>query len=120
MKSKAYFVQLSILIGLISGCTTLTAAKTENTDGGYFKNNNPRSIAQIMNDSNISGRINTAFYADPLINPFLINVDTYDGTVTLGGTVSSPTVVQRAVQIAQNTKGVKAVVPEFVIQPPVS
>lgn len=105
---------------LLHGCaaTSLVAAGGSGFLGGYFVSRDSRSVAQIVNDTNISGRINTAYYADPLINPVMINVDTYNGIVTLGGIVSSPVIAERAVQIAQHTKGVKVVVPELAVKPP--
>ena len=57
----------------------------------------------------IAGRVMQRFEADPALNPFEIEVDTYLGLVILHGTVDSPALVERAKEIARHTAGVKAV-----------
>lgn len=112
-------IQSIALISLISIvlCSCGTTYSNANFSGSY-QSTSPvkRSFAEIINDTDISQRINTAYFADPLINPFTINVDTYQRIVTLGGIVSSPKIAEHATQIARLTPGVLAVNSQFIIQ----
>jgi hyperosmotically inducible protein len=53
--------------------------------------------------------VKTAVLAEPGLKSLQINVDTKDAVVTLSGTVDSPELKSRAVQIAQGVQGVKSV-----------
>ena len=53
---------------------------------------------------------------DDTIDAIKIDVDTTNGVVTLNGSVDSPELRDRAVQLARETEGVVSVVDRLVIQ----
>ncbi|MFQ5352856.1 MAG: BON domain-containing protein, partial [Candidatus Binatia bacterium] len=68
------------------------------------------SAGQIVDDAGIVVSIKTAFARDEDISVWDINVDSYDGVVTLYGKVPSRKVGRRAVKIAREVKGVDDVI----------
>ena len=54
---------------------------------------------------------------DDLAKARTINVDTYNGVVTLYGNVPNQTVVDRAVELARGVKNVKQVVSKLTVGP---
>lgn len=85
---------------------------------GYYVGQDSRNTGRIIRDTNISAEINTAYFRAPDIDPLRIDIYTYNGVVTLSGKVPSQGVAQRAVQIAQCTRGVTQVISELQIVPP--
>jgi hyperosmotically inducible protein len=77
--------------------------------GGYYVSKSDRSTGEIVDDATITSTINTRYVKDDLVNAFDINVDTYQGTVTLYGSVRSEQVARRAVDLARTVKGVRRV-----------
>ena len=55
-------------------------------------------------------------FAEPGLKTLQINVDTKDGVVTLSGTVDTPVLKERAMQIAQQVDGVRSVVDNLAIK----
>ena len=110
---------LLIINVALSGCsyTTLSAATPPTGEGGLYSNADPNNPAMIVSDTDITGRILTAYFADEVINEWSINVDTYNGVVTLGGVVDNMDVANKAIHVARNIEGVKAVVPQLTIHP---
>jgi hyperosmotically inducible protein len=68
-----------------------------------------RSTGQYIDDKTISTRVNAALLADKDVKSSQIGVTTYNGVVQLSGFVESPELAQRAVVVAQQVDGVKAV-----------
>jgi hyperosmotically inducible periplasmic protein len=62
-----------------------------------------------VGDSGINAHIEIAFVHDPRIEAREIDVHTYQGTVTLDGTVDSTAMREAAERIAKATPGVRAV-----------
>ena len=63
-----------------------------------------------IKDSVITTKIKAEMVKDPVVSAMRIKVDTDDkGVVSLSGTAKSQAEVDKAVSIAQNTKGVSAV-----------
>jgi predicted small secreted protein len=67
-------------------------------------------IAGAVDDSAITAKVKASLLAEPGLKSTQIDVATKDATVTLSGTVPSPTMRDRAKQIAMSTEGVKNVV----------
>jgi osmotically-inducible protein OsmY len=67
-------------------------------------------LEPYMADAEVTAKVKTRLAADPEVNPFRIDVDTIDGTVTLSGMVSSEAEKAEAEKLARNTEGVVAVV----------
>ena len=68
-------------------------------------------------DARINQAIETEFWGDAVIDPNAIDVLTADGIVTLTGTVHSMLASERAVQIAEVIRGVRAVVNRLEVVP---
>jgi hyperosmotically inducible periplasmic protein len=67
------------------------------------------SASTTASDAVITTKIKAKFTADKIINPFNISVETNNGVVALTGDVRSVTEASRAVQVAEETDGVKNV-----------
>ena len=65
--------------------------------------------AVVVDDAAITTKVKSAVLAEPGLKSLQINVDTKDAVVTLSGTVDTPELKSRAVQIAQSVQGVKSV-----------
>ena len=63
-----------------------------------------------VGDATITTKVKSAVLAEPGLKTLQIGVDTKDGVVTLSGTVDTPTLKDRAMQIAQQVDGVRSVV----------
>ena len=65
---------------------------------------------QNIDDTTLTATVKTKLSVDKLANLTRIDVDTYNGVVSLNGVVSSPEEKQRAEEIARTVNGVKKVV----------
>lgn len=63
-----------------------------------------------IEDTEITTRVKTAFLAEPGLDSLKMTVDTVNGVVTLGGTVDSAALNDRAKSLAAGVPGVKDVV----------
>ena len=86
--------------------------------GGYLLGQDKRDYKTLAKDTEIKGQINNALFADPIINPFNVNVSVKNGVVLLKGKVPSEGVAQRVVQISQHTPNVTKVITRLKIDPP--
>lgn len=68
-----------------------------------------KETAAPVDDAAITTKVKTAVLAEPGLKSLQIDVDTKDAVVTLSGTVDTPELKSRAVQIAQSVQGVKSV-----------
>jgi len=68
-----------------------------------------RETVQYLEDSDVTTKVKAAIYNDPLTKDNEINVATFKGVVQLSGFVNSQAVVDRAVDLARSTSGVKSV-----------
>ena len=68
-----------------------------------------RGTEEAVDDSLLANKVTLAFYSDKQVSGRQIEVEAAQGVVQLNGTVSSTAEAQRAVQLAQQVKGVKAV-----------
>lgn len=87
---------------------------------GYEIGKDDRSVGTKFDDASITSAVKAKFIKDAEIDAVDINVDTYEGVVTLHGNVPSAAARNRAVQLARSVKGVKNVRSELVIVPPPS
>ena len=85
---------------------------------GYEIAKDDRSIGSKFGDASITTGVKTRFISDEQVDALDINVDTYEGIVTLNGSVPSKRVEGRAMQIARGVKGVKRVRSKLVIVSP--
>jgi len=68
-----------------------------------------RGTEEAVDDSLLANKVKLAFYSDKQVRGRQIEVEAAQGVVQLNGTVSSTAEAQRAVQLAQQVKGVKEV-----------
>lgn len=91
-----------VLMVLLQACTTLAVTGSGRQDSG-----DGRTASLRDQDAIITNQINSAFVRDTLVSATRIRVRTYDGVVTLSGTVDSESGRQRALQITRGTPGVR-------------
>ena len=92
---------------MLSGCTALMVGGA--AVGGYQLGKDERPAGVVASDSAITTKIKGKYAADSVVSVFGIGVRTYEGTVTLTGTVGSHIARGQAETIAKGTKDVKAV-----------
>ena len=69
-----------------------------------------------VEDATITTKVKSAVLAEPGLKTLQIGVDTKEGVVTLSGTVDTPVLKDRAMQIAQQVDGVRSVVDNLSIK----
>ena len=84
---------LTLLIGLMAACQT-------------YDDPNRRTPGELTDDSAIYTAVKAKLIADPDIQGLKINVDVYQGTVTLSGRIPSEVLRNRALKIATEVRGV--------------
>lgn len=67
------------------------------------------STGEYIDDTAITTKVKAAFVKDKTVDALDIKVDTFKGSVQLSGFADTPAQVERAVEIARSTPGVKAV-----------
>lgn len=68
-----------------------------------------RTAGETVDDSVITSEVNGKIIKDPDLHFLKINVDTFEGNVTLTGKVPSREAEDRLVRLAKQVKGVKSV-----------
>jgi sporulation protein YlmC with PRC-barrel domain len=105
MKHLKNFSRLLLMISLvflIASCASITG----------------RTAGQSVDDARINAEINAKFVREPLLRAMKIDVDSFQGNVTLSGSVPSNEAEQRAVAIARETSGVKSATSNLMVIPP--
>lgn len=100
----------------LSGCTALLLGGA--AAGGYALGKDERPPGQVVDDGTITASIKTRLLADKYVKGLRLDVDTYNGVVTLHGNVHSYVERTQAEKIARDIIGVKDVVNKInVIEP---
>ena len=94
MGRRQRWMGVLIVVGLLLGC----AATPEQ-----------RSTGEVIDDTAITTKVKAALLADPMVSSFAISVETSRGVVSLTGIVNSAGERAQAIQIAQETGGVRRV-----------
>ncbi len=94
-------------LGLVVGCVPVLIGGA--AAGGYYLGKDKREPAQIAEDGTITAKIKTKFIGDKYVDAFEINVDTYEGVVTLRGDVTNTIARDQAAKLAGEVAGVKSV-----------
>ena len=76
-----------------------------------------KTVGQTIDDAAITTRVKTAFINDPVVGAARIDVDTFNGVVTLSGRVTSKEEEAKAIQLAKSIQGVVDVKSTLQIQP---
>ncbi|HEV2393151.1 MAG TPA: BON domain-containing protein [Verrucomicrobiae bacterium] len=95
MKKKIAFLLVAAALGLpLTFTTGCAVTHHQETAGNYAR------------DKEITARIKTSMYADPLVKGTEVKVTSLNGVVQLSGFVNSQAAIDRAGQIAAETPGV--------------
>ena len=89
-----------VLLGIFSACTALTG----------------ETLGRNIDDTTLTASVKTKLALDKLANLTRIDVDTYNGVVSLNGVVQTAADKERAEQIAQSVEGVRKVVNNLQVQ----
>jgi hyperosmotically inducible protein len=65
-----------------------------------------KTVGDTIDDATITTRVKTALLNDPEVGGLRIDVDTFNGVVTLSGRVKSDAEATKAVQLARSIGGV--------------
>lgn len=108
-------ITLTILsIFMLSGCTALMVGGAAAV--GYQVGKDERTAGVVASDSAITTKIKGKYTADSVVSVFNVGVRTYEGTVTLTGTVGSYIARDQAALLAKETSGVVAVNNQIVVE----
>ncbi|MES1998960.1 MAG: BON domain-containing protein [Pseudomonadota bacterium] len=96
MKISKFFTALFLGVALLSAAGCASTSKQEGT-GGY------------IDDAVITTKVKAAIFNEPTLKSTEINVETFKGTVQLGGFVNSQADINKAVEVTRKVEGVRAV-----------
>jgi hyperosmotically inducible protein len=96
---------------LLTGCAAVVVGGA--AAAGYYVGKDDRSADVIAKDAAITGEVKTKLIAEPGIRSGQINVDTYEGIVTLRGEIGDSSQGATAERLARSVSGVKAVKTEL-------
>jgi len=99
---------------MLSGCTALVVGGAAAGDSQFGKDERQPSVVAL--DSSITSEVKAKFVADAVVSAFNIRVRTYEGRVTLSGTVGSYVARDQAFDLAKSTSGVKTVTNQIVVE----
>lgn len=108
------YLVLVAMIFALSGCTALVVGGA--ATAAYQVGKDEREPEVIASDSAITTKIKSKYAVDSVVSVFGIGVRTYEGKVTLSGTVSSDVARNIAVTLARDTGGVKSVANQIVVK----
>lgn len=75
-----------------------------------------RTFGEVIDDAGITVSVKSQLLDDPLVKGLQIDVDTRDGVVFLTGDVNSDAERRQAIQLAENTEGVRDVQANLTVQ----
>jgi hyperosmotically inducible protein len=101
------------LLGSLQGCLPLVLGA--GAAGGYYVGEDERPVEVITRDAGITASVKARLIREKDLSAFSIDVDTYEGIVTLIGTVSNQNTADRAVKIARKTEGVTEVISKLTV-----
>ena len=108
------YLVLMAMIFALSGCTALLVGGA--ATAAYQVGKDEREPEVIASDSAITTRIKSKYAVDSVVSVFGIGVRTYEGEVTLSGTVSSDVARDVAVTLAKDTGVVTSVANHIVVK----
>jgi osmotically-inducible protein OsmY len=76
-----------------------------------------KAVSDATADARVSGAIKAKLVKDPDLSAWDIHVSTTDGVVTLSGTVSSPDLIGKAMELALDTDGARQVISTLQVKP---
>jgi hyperosmotically inducible protein len=113
MKTLLQVLFLLIAGVLLAGCAALVVGGAP--AGGH--DTTTRNGAETSHDAAITSSINSRYVNDALVDALAIRVTTWQGVVTLQGSVRSQAAAARAVELARSTPNVRRVVSRLTVTP---
>lgn len=104
MKQSTAIQILTLLTLFTVGCAPLLIGGAG--VAGYHIGKDNRAVGQQAEDARITSEINLKFARDELVSAADVDVDTYEGVVTLWGHLTSQRAIDRAIELARTIKGV--------------
>jgi len=102
MKTTFKYVATCLLLSTM-------AVATITTTGCTHQKEYRRSSGEYLDDQTVTARVKSALFADPNVSGFQVNVDTYQGVVSLSGFVDTAAQKARAEDVARQVSGVRQV-----------
>jgi osmotically-inducible protein OsmY len=99
----------------LPGCAALIAGGAP--AGGHNTSASRTGAGETSHDASITATINSKYVDDHLVDALAIRVTTYQGVVTLQGSVKSQAAAARAVELARATAHVRRVVSRLTVVP---
>ena len=91
----------------VSGCAAALIGGA--AAGGYYAGKDERTAGRIAEDGKITSAVKSKLVASREVKALDVNVDTYEGVVSLRGTVHTAAQRAAAERVARTAKGVKSV-----------
>ena len=101
MKRTLKYVAICLWVSTVAVATITTT--------GCSKSEHRRTSGQYLDDQTITARVKSALFADPNVSGFQVNVDTYQGVVSLSGFVDTAAQKSKAEDVARQVSGVRQV-----------
>lgn len=114
MAAKDRALQLARDTEGVSSVVDMIAART--ASGNANAPDSDRTVGEAIDDAGITVSVKGQLLDDPLVRGLQIDVDTRDGVVFLTGEVNSDAERQQAIQLAENTDGVRDVQANLTVQ----
>ena len=104
MKKINMFIRCFVILMLIASFVACASTSKQEGAGEY------------VDDSVITTKVKSLLAADDFLKSFQIGVETFKGTVQLGGFVNSQKAVDKAVEITRSVKGVGSVKNNLIVK----
>ena len=104
MKKRNIIIHCLVLLMLIATFVACASTPTRESTGEY------------VDDSVITSKVKSLLAADDFLKSFRIGVETYKGVVQLSGFVNTQKAVDKAVEITNSVKGVKAIKNDLIVK----
>ena len=111
---RTLLIPVLLAAGSLCGCVAAVVGGA--AAGGYYVGKDDRSAERIAQDAAITADVKARLIAEPGIRSLSINVDTFNGNVTLKGDVKSAAQRSTAGSLARKGRGVKSVRNDLVVK----
>jgi hyperosmotically inducible protein len=115
MRSLLQVLLPLIAAALLAGCASLVVGGAPT--GGHESAAVRSGGGETMHDAAITSTINSRYVNDSVVDALAIRVTTYEGVVTLQGSVGSQAAAARAVELARTAPYVRRVVSRLTVVP---
>lgn len=105
-KWTVWVVAVTAMVAM-SGCAAALIGGA--ATGGYYAGKDKRTTSRITDDAAITSAVKSKLFSSRDVKALDVNVDTYEGVVTLSGEVQTANQRAAAGRIAAEASGVKSV-----------